>query len=133
MNKTEAHPVELAILAALVVMEALMVLVIAAAALVQCCTRRDHLVPRPIKCPSSSQTPVAAAQPGLVQLQPALAQQVVWCTDRIRTCTTPTPHPLAQLATELEALPATTLRAMAGIRSKRHNKAALVAMVAACS
>ena len=45
----------------------------------------------------------------------------------------PAPHPLALLATELEALPAATLRQMAGIRSKRHTKAALIAMVAACS
>jgi len=47
--------------------------------------------------------------------------------------TAPQPHPLATLATELQALPVTRLRAMAGIRSKRHTKAALVAMVAACS
>ena len=44
----------------------------------------------------------------------------------------PQPHPLATLATELQQLPVTRLRAMAGTRSKRHTKAALVAMVAAC-
>jgi hypothetical protein len=45
----------------------------------------------------------------------------------------PQPHPLATLATELQELPVTRLRAMAGIRSKSIRKAQLVAMVAACS
>ena len=50
--------------------------------------------------------------------------------------TTPPPapaeHPLARLAEQLEALPAATLRTLAGTRSKRHRKAELIAMVAAC-
>jgi len=52
----------------------------------------------------------------------------------------PQPHPLATLAKNFvpeqslqPGWPAARLRAMAGIRSKRHAKAALVAMVAACS
>jgi hypothetical protein len=36
------------------------------------------------------------------------------------------------LALDLEALPAVTLRTMAGVRSKRARKAELVALVAAC-
>ena len=45
----------------------------------------------------------------------------------------PLQHPLAVLAAELEALPVTCLRPMAGVTSKRHRKAELIAMVAACS
>ena len=45
----------------------------------------------------------------------------------------PQPHPLATIATELELLPVTALRQMAGIRSKAIRKSELVAMVAACS
>jgi hypothetical protein len=41
-------------------------------------------------------------------------------------------HPLALVAEELEALPATALRELAGTRSKRIRKALLVALVAAC-
>ena len=44
----------------------------------------------------------------------------------------PALHPLAVLALDLEALPAVTLRTMAGTRSKRHRKHQLVALVAAC-
>ena len=44
----------------------------------------------------------------------------------------PEPHPLALLATELERLPLTALRQMVGTRSKRHTKAQLVGMIAAC-
>ena len=100
MNRTEAHPVELAILLAVLVIEAAITLArtvlvpVVALVLVQSCTR--------------------AAAPEAPLARPAT-------------------HPLAQLAAELEALPATTLRAMAGIRSKRIRKADLVAMVTACS
>ena len=44
----------------------------------------------------------------------------------------PMHHPLAGIATELECLPAATLRTMAGVRSKGHRKAALVEMLACC-
>jgi hypothetical protein len=44
----------------------------------------------------------------------------------------PAPHPLALVAAELEALPVTALRQLAGVRSKRTRKIDLVAMVAAC-
>jgi hypothetical protein len=47
--------------------------------------------------------------------------------------TPPQQHPLSLVATELEALPAATLRQMAGIKSRRHTKAALAGMVVACS
>jgi hypothetical protein len=44
----------------------------------------------------------------------------------------PAHHPLALMAAELEALPVTALRQLAGVRSKRNRKIDLVAMVAAC-
>jgi hypothetical protein len=44
----------------------------------------------------------------------------------------PTLHPLATIANELETLPVTRLRPMAGVRGKRARKSELVAMVAAC-
>ena len=43
----------------------------------------------------------------------------------------PVVHPLALVAAELEALPVSRLRFMAGTRSKRARKAELVALVAA--
>ena len=63
--------------------------------------------------------PAAAPAPAAAEPEPMVAR--------------PTPHPLALIAAELEALPAATLRQMAGIRSRRHSKAALVGMVIACS
>ncbi len=44
----------------------------------------------------------------------------------------PAVHPLAVVAEQLEALPVTTLRPMAGTRSKRIRKAELVALAVAC-
>jgi hypothetical protein len=41
-------------------------------------------------------------------------------------------HPLALVAADLEALPVTRLRPMAGTRSKRARKAELVAALVAC-
>jgi hypothetical protein len=114
MNRTEVHPIELAIGAALVVAESLLVLVAAAVALVL--TLANWKQPAPPEAPTPPPAPPDAplARGGQMSSRPAT-------------------HPLAQLATELEAMPATTLRAMAGTRSKRHTKAALIAMVAACS
>ena len=40
-------------------------------------------------------------------------------------------HPLALVAEQLEAMPVTRLRSMAGVTIKRHRKAELIAMVAA--
>ena len=105
MNRTELHPLELAIVAALVVAEALLTLLVAAAALVVALPQR-----RPVVAPAAA----PAAEP-----QPVLAR--------------PTPHPLAGLADRLAELPVTTLRTLAGTRSKRIRKADLIAMVAACS
>jgi hypothetical protein len=42
-------------------------------------------------------------------------------------------HPITLLATELQALPVTTLRQLAGTRSKSIRKADLIAMVTACN
>ena len=44
----------------------------------------------------------------------------------------PALHPLSLVAAELEQLPVTALRQLAGVRSKRTRKIDLVAMVAAC-
>ena len=44
----------------------------------------------------------------------------------------PAPHPLVVIAMELEAMSCRELRALAGIRSKRHRKAELVALLMAC-
>ena len=44
----------------------------------------------------------------------------------------PAVHPLAVLAAELEALPVSRLRPLAGVTSKRHRKIELISMVAAC-
>jgi hypothetical protein len=44
----------------------------------------------------------------------------------------PALHPLALVAAELEQLPVTALRQLAGVRSKRTRKIELIAMVAAC-
>ena len=44
----------------------------------------------------------------------------------------PALHPLALVAAELEQLPVTALRHLAGVRSKRTRKIDLIAMVTAC-
>ena len=122
MNRTEAHPIELAIVAGLVVFDALLTLVIAAAALVL--TLGSHAggrMPRP--APRSAEPTLRAAARTPLRTVTAVEP---------RLHGHPQPHPLALLATELEALPAATLRQMAGIRSRRYSKAALIAMVAAC-
>lgn len=50
------------------------------------------------------------------------------------TDTPPAPllHPLALVAEQLEALPVSRLRPLAGVSSKRHRKAELVAALVAC-
>jgi hypothetical protein len=115
MNRT--HPVELAILLAVLVIEAAITLArtvlvpVVALVLVQANGR-----PKGPKnfVPEQSFKDGQSAAPKAPLARPAT-------------------HPLAQLATELEALPAATLRAMAGTRSKRHTKAQLAGMVTACS
>lgn len=104
MHKTEVHPIELAIVAAWVVIEALLVLVVAVAALV-----------------------VTLAQWRPRQLAPLTPPPV------IEAPAIPLLHPLAALVAELQLLPVITLRQMAGTRSKAIRKADLIAMVAACS
>lgn len=44
----------------------------------------------------------------------------------------PAVHPLALVAAELEGMPATRLRELVGVRSKRLRKCELVAVLAAC-
>ncbi len=103
MNTNETHPVELLLLAGLVVAEALIVLVAAAVAVVLTITRS-----RPAGSPARVMTPPPATAPA------------------------PAVHTLALVAAELEALPVTTLRPMVGTRSKRIRKAELVALAVAC-
>ena len=102
MNKTEVHPIELALVAGLVVIEAVVVLVAAVVALVVTLSSWR---------PAAAPAPVAEPEP--IQAQPQL-------------------HPLALLATELQALPAVSLRQMAGVRSKAIRKAQLIELIA-CS
>ena len=109
MNRTEAHPIELAIVAAWVVMEALLTLVVAVAGLVVTLAQW-----RPA---ATAAAPVPTPEPPVIEPIPAR----------------PTPHPLAALADRLAELPVATLRGMAGTRSKAIHKAELIARVIACS
>jgi hypothetical protein len=118
MNRTEAHPVELAILLAVLVIEAAItlartVLVPVVALVLTLASRRPTAAPE-APTPSSAAPDAPLARGGKMSSRP-------------------TTHPLALLATELQALPASTLRAMAGISSKRHTKAQLAGMLTACS
>lgn len=112
MNRIEAHPVELAIAAAVITLEAVLVLVVAGLALVLTLAQWNTCSTAEPAAPEAPAPPTAAPEAPLAK---------------------PTPHPLALLATELELLPVTALRQMAGIRSKAIRKADLIAMVAACS
>ncbi|WP_216915949.1 MULTISPECIES: hypothetical protein [unclassified Synechococcus] len=103
MNTNETHPVELLLLAGLVVAEALIVLVAAAVALVLTITRS-----RPAGSPARVMTPPPTTAPP------------------------PAVHPLAMVAEQLEGLPVSRLRPMVGTRSKRIRKAELVALAVAC-
>ena len=129
MNRTDAHPIELALVAGLVVIEALVVLVAAVVALVVTLARweanhRTHVSDTDMKTHGSRESARGirrrlvkrAAEPEPIQPQPQ-----------------PQLHPLALLATELQALPVATLRQMASTRSKAIRKAQLIEMVAACS
>jgi hypothetical protein len=116
MNRTEAHPVELAIVAALVVADALLTLVVAA--LVPLVALVLTLVVSPRTGPIGPELPEIPTPPPAAPEAP-LAR--------------PQPHPLATLAAEMQLLPVTQLRAMTGTRSKSIRKAQLIAMVAACS
>ena len=112
MNKTEVHPIELAIVAALVVIEAVVVLVSVVVALVV--TLAQH---RPAPAPSPA--PAADLVLAPIPIEPIPAR--------------PQPHPIAALADRLAELPVVTLRSMANIHGRRVLKADLIAMVIACS
>jgi hypothetical protein len=122
MNRTEAHPVELAIVAALVVADALLTLVVAAVALVVVLARKTTEF---VKNPADG---LLANSPRQDFAETCLAQD-----SPFSPAADPQPHPLATLAAELQALPVTRLRAMTGTRSKSIRKAQLIAMVTACN
>jgi hypothetical protein len=105
MNRTTLHPIEVLLLAAMALAWAVLTL----ARLVLVPLAAMVLVMAGWR-PASPQPPTTAPPP------PAPAE-----------------HPLARLASGLEALPAATLRSLAGTRSKRYRKAELIAMVAACA
>ena len=111
MTKTEVHPIELALVAGLVVIEAVVVLVAAVVALLLTLAQWR---------PAAAPAPVAEPEP---IKYPSSTRQVA----------RPMPHPLALLAAQLQALPVATLRQMANTRSKTIRKAQLIEMVAACS
>ena len=110
MNRTEVHPIEVAIVAALVVVESLLVLVMAGVALLLTLAQwRPAAAPAPVAEPEPIKYPSSTRQVAQPQL-----------------------HPLALLAADLEALPAVTLRSLANVRSKRHTKRQLIELIA-CS
>jgi hypothetical protein len=113
MNRTEPHPVELLLLVALVVTVAVVEL---AVALVEVLQPAGHGL-RDVPLPTSAR-----------QVRPLLGQ----LDTHPEAAPPPSVHPLATIANELEALPVTRLRPMAGVRGKRARKAELVAMLAVC-
>ena len=115
MNKTEVHPIELALVAGLVVLEALLLLAAAVVALVLTLAQWR---PTPAPSPAPSPAPAAALVLAPVPIEPIPAR--------------PTPHPIAALADRLAELNVATLRSMANIHGRRVLKADLIAMVIAC-
>jgi len=101
--------VELLLLAGLVALEAAAVLLLALVVLVLA----GVASPRPTSTRSSAKRRTSGSPARLLPPPPVV-------------------HPLALVAAELEALPVSRLRPMAGTRSKRASKAELVAMLAAC-
>ena len=110
MKNTEVHPIELALVAGLVVLEAVVVLVAAVVALVVTLAQwRPAAAPAPVAEPEPIKYPSSTHQVAQPQL-----------------------HPLALIATQLQALPVASLREMAGVRSKAIRKAQLIELIA-CS
>jgi len=107
MNRTTLHPIEVLLLAAMALAWAVLTLarlvLVPLAAMVLVMAGWSPAPPQP---PTTAPPPPAPA---------------------------PAEHPLARLASGLEALPAATLRSLAGTRLKRYRKAELIAMVAACA
>ncbi|MCP9798911.1 hypothetical protein [Cyanobium sp. Lug-B] len=73
-----------------------------------------------------------AAHPAAVPQQPPAAAGSACRVVPAAPAPAPAVHPLAVLAAELEALPVSRLRPLAGVTSKRHRKIELISMVAAC-
>jgi hypothetical protein len=154
MNRTEAHPVELAILLAVLVIEAAITLARTVALAETRLQAFELQIAQPLQ-PGQGKRTDLLRYPGnevgqyASLLVPVVALVLVLASRRSTAAPEapapppaaplgaprgrPQPHPLAQLATELEALPAATLRQMASTRSKRHTKRQLIGMVAACS
>jgi len=107
MNRTTLHPIEVLALATMTLVRAVLTLarmvLVPLAALVLVLVGWRPASPQPPTTPPSPAAPPAPAE-----------------------------HPLARLAEQLEALPAATLRNLAGTPSKRYRKAELIAMVASC-
>jgi len=115
MKNSEVHPIELAIVAGLVVLEAVVVLVAAVVALLVTLAQW-----RPT---------LRAAAP--TPLRTVTAAEQLLCVRHVAE-EHPQPHPLALIATQLQALPVATLRQMASTRSKTIRKAQLIELIA-CS
>jgi hypothetical protein len=122
--KNETHPgkyqvdtIELLLAVALEVAQALLVLTVALVALLLTLARW-----RPSQAPAVTAPPATTDPPAPVP-SPAAS-----------TDAPPTPllHPLALVAEQLEALPVSRLRPLAGVTSKRHRKHELVAALVAC-
>ena len=122
MKNTEAHPIELAIVAGLVVAESLLVLVMAGVALLLTLAQWRPAPANTVSNDTIHGEPAPVAEPEPIKY-PSSTRQVAQ----------PQLHPLALIATQLQALPVATLRQMANTRSKTVRKAQLIEMVAACS
>ena len=139
MNKTENHPIELAIVAAVVVLEAVVVLVAAVVALVVTLARweaehRTHGGDRSKPCVTGVDRDDDSARGIRRRLQKRVAEpEPIKYPSSTHQVAQPQLHPLALIATQLQALPVATLRQMANTRSKTVRKAQLIEMVAACS
>lgn len=114
MNRTEAHPIEVLLVVALLALEAAVTVAVALIALVLTTAARWK--------PTASPTQVKADPPAGEQESP----------ERGMPAQAPLVHPLASLATDLQALSCRQLMALAGTRRKLP-KQQLIGMVAACS
>lgn len=113
MNRTQAHPIEVLLVVALLALEAAVTVAAALVALVLTAARWK---------PTASPTQVKADPPAGEQESP----------ERGMPAQAPLVHPLASLATDLQALSCRQLMALAGTRRKLP-KQQLIGMVAACS
>jgi hypothetical protein len=112
--KNSPHLIEVGLAVALLTIEATVTLAVAALALLLTLARwrpaATAPAPVPSNCPASTAGPASAAAVAPQEHRPAAADQVPLA---------PVPHPLAAVATELQALSVATLRQMVGPGGRR--------------